>query len=67
MGSLARHDPAAYFESQGGWPEGRWVPTDEDWADYAAYLDSLPAGPDPEPEDLGEPEGRAFPDEEPPW
>jgi hypothetical protein len=69
--SLSRDDPHAYFESQGGWPEGRWTvvyqPTPGDWAEYARWRDSLPAGPEPEPEDLGEPQGQCFPDEEPPW
>jgi hypothetical protein len=66
MSNLARHDPDAYFESQGGWPE-TYQPTPADWAEYQAWRDSLPAGPEPEPEDLGEPQGQCFPDEEPPW
>jgi hypothetical protein len=63
----ACHDRAAADEE--GWPDERWTttePTPENWAEYAAYLDSLPAGPEPDPDDLGEPQGQCFP-EEPPW
>jgi hypothetical protein len=60
-------------EEEYGWPAEpsydldavRYEPTPADWADYEAWLDSLPAGPEPEPEDLGEPCGSQFDDEPP--
>jgi hypothetical protein len=64
------------MEEEYGWPEEpthaldgvRYIPTPDDWAEYADYLDSLPAGPEPEPEDIGEPCGQCFPDDaEMPW
>jgi hypothetical protein len=66
--------PEVVNEANAGWPAGRGtVTTEEDWPDdwdwdapnpeYDAYLDALPAGPEPQPE---EPCGQAFPDDVPP-
>jgi hypothetical protein len=63
MGSVARHSPEVYFESQGGWPEPDGFAWDSPNPEYHAYLDALPAGPEPQPEG---PCGQAFPDDVPP-
>jgi hypothetical protein len=61
--SIARHDPDAYFESQGGWPDD-WTELDElYYREWSSRVDR--SAPSPEPEDLGEPCGSWFEDEAP--
>jgi hypothetical protein len=69
--SIARHDPDAYFESQGGWPELAAPNLPDDWTPLdALYFEEWSVTidlsvPPPEPEDLGEPSGSWFDDEVP--
>jgi hypothetical protein len=61
--SLARHDPDAYFESQGGWPDD-WTELDELY--YREWSTTVEEQTPPsEPDDLGEPCGAWFEDEAP--
>jgi hypothetical protein len=61
MANVVRHAPEVYFEAQGTWPA---EPVhDLDYVRWSTTVDE--SAPDPEPEDLSEPCGQAFPDEEP--
>jgi hypothetical protein len=60
----ARHDPDAYFESQGGWPADWPGPPDREA--YERWLQEIDhRAPQPQPEDLGEPCGSWFTDDPP--
>jgi hypothetical protein len=67
MSVVSRNGPENYDSV--GWPaepcyalDGvRYIPTPQDWAEYQAWRDSLPAGPEPEPEDLGGAGGPVLP------
>jgi hypothetical protein len=49
--SVARHNPEVYFEANGGWPEPA------DWWEYTRWTTAVDEqAPDPEPQDLGEPD-----------
>jgi hypothetical protein len=59
--SEARHNPEAFFEANGGWPDD-WSELDELYfREWSARVDR--SAPDPQPEDCGEPCGSWFEDE----
>jgi hypothetical protein len=61
--SEARHNPEAFFEANGGWPDD-WNELDELYfREWSARVDR--SAPDPQPEDYGEASGSWFEDERP--